>query len=292
MPDGQATHKRSPMRDTRRSAPTSIRPPTRRATRQAPRSTPRCAGKPPPNSSRQADGRSASAEKLAAATRRSASARDIRNRRDRTSAHEAPPNWGGGAWVMSRPINRRSKSTNSLPSSSICCSSAIRSDHVNVYSGRRSSLFWPALIASSAVLMSSFVLMIRTIVRSTDKSLRVADPPGLLVADRGPRHDREVAAKGGLQESATADLLNRDESATEVLDPPDLGAALLLRAGDHPEVPCADLRRIEEAAAADLLDRAHTGAQIGHAPLLGGVEAPVDAGDDTDIPVGRSVNVQ
>ena len=36
---------------------------------------------------------------------------------------------------MSRPISRRSKSTNSLPSSSICWSSETRSDHVNVYSG-------------------------------------------------------------------------------------------------------------------------------------------------------------
>src|SRR3954468_2808099 len=251
---------------------------------------PRCAWKPPPNSSRQADGRSTSAEKLAAATRRCASARDIRNRRDKTSTHVDPPNCGGGAWVMSRPISRRSKSTNSLPSSSICCSSAIRSDHVSVFSGRRSSLFWPALIAASAVLMSSFELIFRTIVRNTDKSLRVADPPGLLVADRWPRHDREVATEGGLQKPAAADLLNRNESTAEVLDPPDLAAALVPPACDHKEVPCADLICIEEASAADVLDRAHTRAQIGQAPLLGGVEAPVFAGDDPEILVGRLVS--
>jgi hypothetical protein len=50
--------------------------------------------------------------------------------------------------------------------------------------------------------------------------------------------------------------------------------------------------RIEEAAAADVLDRAHTRAQIGQAPLLGGIEALVCAGDDPEILVGRLVSVQ
>jgi hypothetical protein len=51
----------------------------------------------------------------------------------------------------------------------------------------------------------------------------------LFAAHHRPNHDIEITVEGGLEESSAADLLNRDESAAEVLDPPALGVVVLLR---------------------------------------------------------------
>src|SRR3954447_16569845 len=117
-------------------------------------------------------------------------------------------------------------------------------------------------MASSAVLMSSFELMARTISRASDR-LRIADPPRLLTVARWPRHHGEVAMDSGLEEPSAARLLDRDEATAEVLDVPALTVVVLPRTRDHTEVQADRLVRVEEAAAAGLLDGDHTTAEIG-----------------------------
>src|SRR6476469_129173 len=82
--------------------------------------------------------------------------------------------------------------------------------------------------------------------------LCVADSPRLLITAERTGHDVEVAVQRGLEEPAAAHLLNRDEPAAEVLDPPQLGVVVLLRAGDYAEIQLSDLMRVQEAQAAAL----------------------------------------
>ena len=130
-----------------------------------------------------------------------------------------------------------------------------------------------------------------TTIAATHYLLNVAKPPSLLVAARfRPGHDLEVPVESGLEEPATAYLLDCEESTAKIKEAPALRVVVLLRARDHPKVEALNLMCVEEPAATDLNDGLDVTAYIRQPPVLGVVvlERP---GDHAEVPLLDLVGV-